>query len=290
MNDPAKIVNRVSVVTIAGNVLLTGAKFAAGFFGHSGAMVSDAVHSLSDVLTTLIAWGGIRVSVRAADREHPYGHERLECVASVILGAGLLLTGFSVGMSGCEKIVSGSYADLPRPNFLALAAAIVSIVAKEVMYHYTARNAKKVNSSALMADAWHHRSDAMSSVGSLIGVGGAILGYPVMDPIASVVICLFILKVSLNILIDATKKMLDTSCPDEYEKRLRECILAHPGVIRVDMLHTRMFGNKVYIDADIAVEGEMTLREAHDIAETVHADVEKDFDNIKHIMIHVNPA
>lgn len=284
-----KIMDRVAAVGVFGNILLTAVKMAAGIAGHSGAMVSDAAHSLSDVFATFIAWIGTRIAGRKADRSHPYGHERFEVVASMILGVILLITAVSIGMAGITKIAAGHYGDLPVPGKVALAAAVISIAAKEGMFWYTRHYAKIIDSQAFMADAWHHRSDALSSVGSLIGIGGAMLGYPVMDPVASVIICLFILKVSYDILLNALQNMLDTSCPPEYEERLRRYISSCPGVGRLDLLRTRMFGNKVYIDAEIAVDGELPLRDAHEIAEQVHDGVEKSFENVKHIMIHVNP-
>lgn len=171
-----------------------------------------------------------------------------------------------------------------------MVAAVVSIVSKEAMYWYTRYYAKILDSTAFLADAWHHRSDALSSVGSLIGIGGAMMGVPVLDPIASVVICLCILKVAYDILKDALRKMLDTSCSEEYEAEIRTFIAGQEGVVRLDVLRTRMFGNKVFIDAEIAVDGELSLRHAHSIAEAVHDGVEQNFKNIKHIMIHVNPA
>ena len=287
--ESKRIMNRVAAVGVFGNMLLTAVKLAAGIAGNSGAMVSDAIHSLSDVFATFIAWIGTRISSREADRSHPYGHERFEVVASMILGGILLFTAVSIGLSGIRKIIAGDYGSLPVPGAIALAAAGISIAAKEAMFWYTRHYAKKLNSDAFMADAWHHRSDAMSSVGSLIGIGGAMLGFPVMDPLASVVICLFILKVSYDILMQALQNMLDTSCPEDYETKLRDYISSCSGVGRLDLLRTRMFGNKIYIDAEIAVDGNLSLREAHDIAEQVHDGVEKSFENVKHIMIHVNP-
>jgi len=287
--ESRKIMNKVAAVGVFGNILLTAVKLVAGIVGNSGAMVSDAIHSLSDVFATVVAWIGTRISGKKADKSHPYGHERFEVVASLILGIILLATAVSIGMAGIRKIAGGNYGELPIPGAVALGAAIVSIAAKEAMFWYTRYYAKKIDSQAFMADAWHHRSDALSSVGSLIGIGGAMLGYPVMDPLASVIICLFILKVAYDILMQALQNMLDTSCPEEYEERLRGYILTFPGVGRLDLLRTRMFGNKVFIDAEIAVDGDLPLREAHEIAEQVHDGVEKTFENVKHIMIHVNP-
>ena len=288
--DETIILKQISFVGIVGNIILSAFKLFAGIYGHSGAMISDAVHSFSDVFATFIAFIGVQISKKDADKQHPYGHDRIECVASLLLGLILLGTGLGIGKVGLEKIFAGNYDTLAVPGTIALVAAIISIVVKEAMYWYTRHYAKILNSAAFMADAWHHRSDAFSSVGSLIGIGGAMLGFPVLDPIASVIICLFILKLAYDILIDAVKKMLDTSCGEDYEKRLTEFIAAQKGVLCVDLLHTRMFGNKVYIDLEITVDGSVSLREAHDVAEQVHHSVEFNFPNTKHIMIHVNPA
>ena len=283
------IIRNLSLVSLIGNTVLSGIKMFAGVAGHSGAMISDAIHSFSDVLTTLIAWMGVKVSKKDADHAHPYGHDRLECVASLILGLILMMTGIGVGKVGVKNILSGNYEILAIPNAIALVAAVVSIIGKEAMYWYTHYYAKLINSTAFLADAWHHRSDALSSIGSLIGIAGAMLGFPVLDSVASVVICLFIVKVAYDITKDALVKMLDTSCGEEYEKKLRECILSQQDVAGVDLLHSRMFGNKTYIDLEISVDGDKSLWEAHEVAERVHKDVEQRFSDIKHIMIHVNP-
>ena len=285
-----RVVQKLSLSSILCNTVLSLFKLIAGIFGHSAAMVSDSIHSMSDVFSTLIAIVGVHMSKRAADKEHPYGHERMECVASLILGVVLCVTGLGIGYSGLQTIISGEYHSLTTPGLIALIAAILSIVCKEAMYWYTRYYAKKIHSSAFMADAWHHRSDALSSVGSLIGIGGAMLGFPILDPIASLAICLCIFKVTYDIIKDALNKMLDTSCSTDYEKEIGDFIKAQKGVSSLDMLQTRNFGNKVYIDAEISVDGNLPLYEAHAIAENVHAGVEKHFNNIKHIMIHVNPA
>lgn len=290
MKSEAKIIRDLSVVGIGGNIVLSGFKLFAGIVGNSGAMVSDAVHSLSDVFATFVAFLGVRMSKKEADTDHPYGHERLECVASLILGTILLLTGIGIGKVGLTKILAGNYDELAVPGAIALAAAVISIVVKEAMFWYTRHYAKVLNSAAFMADAWHHRSDAFSSVGSLIGIGGAMLGYPVLDAAASVIICLFILKVAYDILRDAVQNMMDSSCGEEYEEELKSFIKAQPEVVRIDLLHTRKFGNKVYIDLEIAMDGNMSLHDAHEAAENVHNLVEQNFSDTKHIMIHVNPA
>jgi cation diffusion facilitator family transporter len=286
--DEKKIVDRLSRVGIFGNILLAAFKLFAGIFGKSGAMVSDAVHSLSDVFATLIAWIGVRLSRRAEDAEHPYGHERLECVASLLLGLILAGTGIGIGWSGIRKL-SGEGGSIEIPTLLPLIAAVISIVVKEGMYQYTMHYAKALDSAAFKADAWHHRSDAISSVGSFIGIGLAKLGLPFMDPVASIIICLLILNVAFDISRDAVYKMLDTSCDNAFEQRLRTFIGSQDGVGRIDLLRTRQFGNRIYVDLEIAVKPDISLRDAHGIAERVHSAVEQEFPNVKHVMIHVNP-
>ncbi len=288
MEDSTKVAFRVSRISIYANFALSAAKLAAGLIAHSGAMVSDAVHSVSDVFSTFIVMIGVRLAGKESDREHPYGHERMECVAAIVLAGILLATGLMIGWQGVRKIMSPE--DLQAPGALALIAALVSIGVKEAMYRYTRRAAKKIDSDALMADAWHHRSDALSSVGALVGIGGAMLGFPILDPVASLVICLFIAKAAYDIFRDAVNKMVDQSADEETEAALRACAVAHPGVMGVDRLMTRKFGNRMYVEMEISVDGSMSLTAAHAIAEEVHSEIERQFPRVKHIMIHVNPA
>ena len=281
---------RVTMVSIIGNLLLSAFKLMAGLLAHSGAMVSDAVHSASDVFSSIIVIIGVKVSSRESDKEHPYGHERFECVAAIILSVVLFITGLFIGIQAVQTIFGGNYASLVVPGILALVAAIVSILVKEAMYWYTKINAQKIDSSALMADAWHHRSDALSSVGALIGIGGARLGYPILDPIASGIICIFILKAAIDIFLDAIDKMGDHSCDASTEEAIRKCALEQEGVIQVDFLQTRVFGNRIYVDIEISADGNMSLYDSHNIAETVHDAIESTFAKVKHIMVHVNPC
>jgi len=285
-----RIIAQVSAVGIVGNILLSTFKLIAGITAHSGAMLSDAVHSLSDVFATLIALIGVKLARKSADREHPFGHERLECVASLLLAIILLITGLAIGYAGLSKILAGSYAQLAVPGMLALIAAVVSIVVKESMFWYTLHYAKLLHSSAFHADAWHHRSDAFSSVGSLAGIAAARMGFPVMDAVASVIICCFILKVAYDIGIDALRKMTDCACSDEQEQQIRACILSEAGVLGIDSLRTRLFGDRIYVEAEIVADGQESLTEAHAVAERVHDSIEQRFSVVKHISIHVNPA
>ncbi len=280
---------KVSMVSIIGNAVLSLLKFLAGIIAHSGAMVSDAVHSASDVFSSIIVIIGVKLSARAADKEHPYGHERFECVAAIILAVVLLVTGLLIGRSALDQIISGDFSGTEAPGVLALVAAVVSIVAKEAMYWYTRYYAKKLDSSALMANAWHHRSDALSSVGALIGIVFARMGYRILEPIASLVICLLILKATYDIFRDAVSKMVDSG-DEELEREIRELALKQEDVLGVDLIHTRVFGNRVYVDIEICADGSMTLEAGHRIAERVHDAIEESFPKVKHIMVHVNPA
>jgi cation diffusion facilitator family transporter len=285
-----KVANRVSTVSIVGNIILSLIKLFAGVIAHSSAMVSDAIHSASDVFSTIVVIIGIRLASKEADKNHPYGHERLECVAAILLSMVLFITGLGIGINAMKNILSGDYENIAVPGILALFAAILSILAKEAMFWYTSIHAKRIDSSALMADAWHHRSDAFSSVGALIGIAGARMGFPIMDSIASLVIFFFIVKASYDIFMDAVDKMVDHSCDEETEKEIQECILQHPDVLEIDLLQTRIFGNKIYADIEIGVDGSYSMQKAHEIAENVHEDIESNFPKIKHIMVHVNPA
>lgn len=280
----------VSWVSIIVNIALALGKLLAGIFASSGAMISDAVHSASDVFSTIVVMIGVKISGKEPDEQHQYGHERLECVASIILAVILFETGLTIGIGAIKTIIGGNYDSLQVPGMLALIAAIVSIAIKEWMYWYTRAAAKKINSGALMADAWHHRSDALSSVGAFIGIGGAMLGFPVMDSVASVVICIFIVKAAIDIFRDAIDKMIDRSCDSETVEKIRSIVEGNEDVVKIDSLQTRLFGNKMYVDMEITLDGNMTLTESHNVAEEIHLSIEKEFPLVKHCMVHVNPT
>lgn len=288
-DDFQEVANRVAIITIIGNVVLSVVKLLAGIVAYSNAMISDAIHSASDVFSTIIVIIGIKLASKKADKEHPYGHERLECVAAIILAMVLFVTGLGICTGALKNILQGNYSDIRVPGILALIAAIISIVSKEGMYWYTRHYAKKISSSSLMADAWHHRSDAFSSIGALIGIGGARLGFPIMDSIASVVIFVIISKAAFDIFKDAMDKMVDYSCDEETEMQIYDCIIKNEHVMGIDLLQTRIFGNKIYVDVEIQVDASYTLQEAHNIAEIVHDDIEQRFPQVKHIMVHMNP-
>lgn len=283
-----KIAMKVSIISIIANVVLAAFKLVAGVFAHSGAMISDAIHSASDVFSTFVVMIGIKIASKEPDEEHPYGHERMECVAAIILATILCITGLGIGKNALSNI-TGNSGEMAVPGVLALIAAIVSIIVKEAMFWYTRHYAKKIDSGALMADAWHHRSDALSSIGAFIGIIFARMGYVMMDSIACLVICVFIVKAAYDIFKDAIDKMVDKSCSLEVEAEIRTIVMSVDGVKGIDSLSTRLFGNKMYVDLEIRADGEKTLNETHEIAEAVHDSIEARFEKVKHIMVHVNP-
>ena len=252
-------------------------------------MISDSIHSASDVFSTFIVVIGIRISNKASDDEHQYGHERFECVASIILSIILFLIGVGIGYEGILKIINREEKALAMPGTIALVAAIISIMVKEWMYWYTKKAAKKINSTALMADAWHHRSDSLSSIGALIGIAASKKGFPICDSIASIVIAIFIIKAAYEVFKDSIDKLIDKSCDVDVVENMKKVILNEEGVIDIDDIRTRLFGSKIYVDIEIAADGNKTLTEVHKIAQNVHDSIEREFPDVKHCMVHVNP-
>lgn len=280
---------KVSAVSIATNTLLSLLKFIAGVFAHSGAMVSDAVHSASDVFSSIIVIIGVKIASKESDSNHQYGHERIESVAAVLLSMVLGVTGLFIGLDAVEKLMSGNYQELAIPGVLALIAAIVSIAVKEAMYWYTRYYGKKFDSGALLADAWHHRSDALSSIGSLIGIVGARMGLPWFDPAASLLICVFIIKAAYDIFADSVKKMVDHACSEEVQAEIVDCAMTNKDVLGVANIMTREFGNRIYVDIELYADGSITLVESNKISNDVHDLIELQFPKIKHIVVVIRP-
>lgn len=289
-NEEERIAMVVSFNSIVANLALSLGKLAAGFMSQSAAMISDGIHSASDVFSTFVVMAGVKLSNKASDAEHQYGHERMECVAAIILSVMLTLVALLIGYSGYEKVFVADASELVVPGQLALWAAGISVAVKEAMFWYTRSAAKKINSGALMADAWHHRSDALSSVGSFVGILGARMGFPVLDPIASMVICVMILYAAYEVFKDAMEKMVDRSCDEETTQKLEALVARVPGVEHLDSLATRIFGSRLYVDVEISVKDNLSLLAAHAIAETVHTAIEANFPLVKHCMVHVNPV
>ena len=277
---------KISKITIIINVLLFAIKLLAGIWGRSGAIIADAIHSLSDVLTTIAVMVGLKLAKQPADEQHPYGHEKLEPITAKILASMLLITALLIGFNGIKNIINGTTV---IPAKIAMYAAILSIIVKEWMYRYTAGGAKKIESSALMADAWHHRSDAFSSIGTLIGVIGARMGYPILDPVASLVICILITKVAIDIYKEAINQLIDRSADTKTVDSIKNQIEKINGVISIDELKTRVCANRLYVDVEICVNSNLSVCEAHEISESVHTAIENLDNRIKHCMVHVNP-
>ena len=293
MNQPTERTRKIYRVTWIGmvvNIALSLLKLAAGILGRSGAMIADAVHSISDLATDVIVLIFARISSKPEDAGHNYGHGKYETLASILISLALIAVGGGIladSIHNIRLVLTGEI--IGRPGAIALIAAAISIVAKEVLYRYTVRVGRQTDSPSVVANAWHHRSDALSSVGSFVGILGARMGFPILDPIASVLICLMIIKVSYDIVRDAIDKLVDKSCDDETIRRMQTVIMEQEGVMGVDLLKTRLFGAKIYVDVEICADGNQTLIKAHEIAENVHQALEHGFPDVKHCMVHVNP-
>lgn len=276
---------RVSFVSIGGNLVLCMLKLFAGLLGRSGALISDAIHSAADAIDTIIVIIGIKLASKAPDLRHPYGHERMECVAALILSIVLGFIGAGIGYAGLEKIWSGQYESAGIPSKLALWAAIVSIVIKEGLYWYMRSSAKRIHSDSLMAIAWHNRADSLSSIGSLIGIAGARAGFPVLDPLVSVIICLFVIKAALSVFKGAIDKMVDRVCPPETAENIQRAVLHHDSTLSVARLRTRLFSDKVYAELWLFLPGDISLKRSHEICRSLKAQIEDGVEEVKECLI-----
>ncbi len=286
VEERAAIGSRISKVTIVCNVILASIKLFAGIAGRSSAMMADAAHSFSDVISTVIVMIGLHMAKKPADDDHPYGHEKMEPVAAKILAFMLFVTALAIGYGGIRRIVAGNYA---APGMIALYAAVLSIVVKEWMYRYTRRGSEKIDSTVLLADAWHHRSDAISSLGALIGIGGARLGYKILDPVVSLLICVLIIKISLDIYMQSVSQLVDYAGDKETVEKIKKEISMVEGVIHINKLKTRLHVNKLFVDVEVAVAGTLSVVEGHDIAEKIRNKVEGGGYRVKHCMVHIDP-
>ena len=284
---------KVTIVGSVVNFVLLLFKFFAGIVGHSAAMLADAVHSLSDFVTDIIVLVFVRISSKPEDEGHDYGHGKYETLATAIIGICLFVVGLGILWNGVQSIwqvVQGN--TLPEPGMLALWAALVSVVSKEALYQYTALRGRKLNSQAVVANAWHHRSDAFSSIGTMAGIGGAILlgdEWRVLDPIAAVIVSFFILKVSVKLLVPSMNELLEKSLPIEEENRINEIVLSYPGVTAPHHLRTRRIGNNRSIDLHVRMDGKLTLEEAHRRATVIEQRLRAEFGKGTYISIHVEP-
>lgn len=277
---------KTSIISIIANIVLALIKILAGIIGKSSAVLADGFHTLSDVLTTFVAIMGLKVSSKKADEDHPYGHERYEPIFGKIISMFLVITGLFIGYEGIKILISG---DVETPGNIALVAAFISIIVKEIMYRYTLRTAKKIKSFAMEADAWHHRSDALSSIGTFIGVLGARLGLGILDPIAGIIVSIFIIKVGIDLYRNSIRGLVDESADAGIVEKIEKITNSVQGVKSITNLKTRIFGSKIYVDINIRVDGKITVKEGHDIAQEVHDLIEDEIDLVKHCMVHVEP-
>ena len=291
--DRNKEIYKVTLVGGAVNVILLLFKFVAGIVGHSAAMVADAVHSLSDFVTDIIVLVFVHISGKPKDKDHDYGHGKYETLATTIIGVALLAVAIGIEYSGLTKILAWAQGEeLKAPGMLALWAALLSIVLKEAVYHYSMIKARQLQSQAVEANAWHHRSDALSSIGTAIGIGGAIfLGqrWTVLDPVASIIVGLFIIKVSVDLLRSGIGDLMEQSLPDEVEDEILRLAASVPGVVEPHELRTRRLGNHYAIELHILMDGNITLCEAHDKATEVEDILRQHYGQETHIAVHVEP-
>lgn len=285
---------RVTLVGSVVNLLLLVFKFVAGILGHSAAMLADAVHSLSDFVTDIIVIVFVRISSKPEDEGHDYGHGKYETLATAIIGLILLFVGFGILWNGATSIWDfWQGGELKEPGMLALWAALASILFKELLYQYTVLKGRRLNSQAVVANAWHHRSDALSSIGTAVGIGGAILlgeQWLILDPLAAVVVSLFIMKVAIQLLVPSMNELLEKSLPAEVEEKIKQEILAFPGVTSPHHLRTRRIGSSYAIEVHIRMDGQITLEEAHHTATAIENRLKSEFGNRTYINIHVEPV
>ena len=289
-----KGIYKVTIVGSIVNFLLLVFKFFAGIAGHSAAMLADAVHSLSDFITDIVVIVFVRIAGKPEDKGHDYGHGKYETLATAIIGLLLLCVGFGIFWNGASSIYTFMRGgQLESPGVVALVAALVSIVSKEILYQYTVIQGKKLNSQAVIANAWHHRSDALSSIGTAIGIGGAILlgdHWRVLDPVAAVVVSFFIMKVSVRLLIPCVDELLEKSLPEDVEKEIEQTVLSFPGVSQPHHLRTRRIGNYYAIELHVRMDGKITLEEAHSTATAIENKLKEMFGKGTHVGIHVEPT
>lgn len=286
MKNRLEIGLKVSRNTLIGNSILAAIKISVGFFSKSNAMIADGIHSFSDVISTIGVIIGLKLSSKPDDKGHPYGHERIESLCSLFLSLMLFTVAIGISYSGINNIITGN---LSIPGYAAIYAAILSIASKEWMYFYTIKYAKLIKSSSLKADAWHHRSDSLSSIGALIGIIGARIGFPILDSLVSLIITILILKVAYDIGKESISQLIDTSANDDIINEIISKISSINGVKKIDTLKTRLHANKIYVDVEISVDSKISVEKGHEIAINVHNLIEEN-NLIKHCMVHVNPA
>ncbi len=284
--DNYKLGKRVSIHTIILNILLSIFKIGAGILGRSSAMIADGIHTVSDVVTTGIVILGLSIANKDADKEHPYGHEKFESALAKLISIILIATGGFLGYEALKNLMSGNFT---QPKNIALAGALASIVVKELMYRYTIITARKIQSVGMEADAWHHRSDALTSIGTLVGIAGARFGYAFLDPLAAMIVSLFIIKVGVDLYIKSINELVDKAAGQPVINAIRTTTISVEGVEQINDLKTRIFGNKINVDLSIAVNKHISVEEGHHIAEEVHQAIQDKVSNVNHCMVHIEP-
>ena len=285
--DTYTVAKKVSFHTILLNIILGVFKIIAGMVGHSTAMIADGFHTASDVITTVLVLVGVKLSSKDADTEHPYGHEKFEPVFGKLISLFLALTGVMIGFKGLQALLSGQY---ETPANIALIAAVASIIIKEGMYWYTIKAARKIKSVSMEADAWHHRTDAFSSIGTFIGILGAKLGFTFLDPLTAVIVSVLIIKVGIDLYMQSINQLIDKAASREVIHSVEELTLSVDGVEEIHDLKTRIAGNKLYVDMEIGIAPNLTVAEGHTIATNVHDLLEGSLPDIKHCMVHIEPT
>lgn len=284
---------RVTLVGSAGNMALLTFKFIAGILGHSSAMIADAIHSLSDFITDVVVLAFVRVSAKPQDESHDYGHGKFETLATFFIGLALIAVATGIIVSGVlafSRWLKGE--EIQAPDRLALWAAVLSLIIKEILYQYTIRAGRRLDSQAVIANAWHHRSDALSSIGTTIGIGGAVLlgnRWTVLDPLASIVVGFMLIKVAVELLKQSMGELTECSLPEDTEREIVSIIKSFPGIFEPHNLRTRKIGNRIAIEAHVRMDGSMSLTEAHDRASAIERSLKEKYGPRTHVTIHMEP-
>ena len=280
--------SKVTILAILWNVFLSVIKIFAGVIGNSTAMIADGIHSASDIITSVGVLIGNKISSKPGDKEHNYGHEKAETLVSFLLSIILIAVAVTIGVDGAKKMLNLN--EVKVPTLMPLVVAVISIAIKEYQYRITIKVAKKINSPALKADAWHHRSDALSSIAAFVGIGGAMLGFKILEPLASIVVALFVCKVGYDILKNAVNELMDVSIDETYENEIKKIAQLTEGVMNLGSLRTRKHGASAYVDLVICVDGKLTVTSGHDIATNLEKKIQNDINIVKGITVHVEPC
>lgn len=287
-----KIIKKNTILTIFVNSILAVAKLIGGIFGNSAVLIADAVNSVGDIATNIVVYISAKFSKKDKDKDHPYGHERFDSMVSIFLGLALLITAYLLGKNSVIRLydVVINNETLARPMWYTWVIALVTIVIKELLFRKTTIDAKKAKSQSLMAQAWDHRADTITSFGAVVGIVGVIFGVYFIDPLISIIISLFILRLGFKIIKAGISQVVDESADEEQVKRIKELVMSNENVISIDEIKTRMFGLSFYVDLEISLDGNLSLEEAHAISEDIHDLIEKEMSDVIHCMIHVNPG